>query len=202
MTVQRFMGQNHPQIILASSSKQRKILMDTLNIEYLVVPAEIDEKAIAGDDYRSRAINIAAAKGEEVRSKYPDSIVIAADSFCFTNGRIYEKPETLDEAKEVLSIFAKKPVNIVTGFYYFDPRKPEPVKDFKECRFQLRELSESELDKYVNENPVLTWAAGYSPAYTEGMAIIDWVKGSFTGFTHGFPMELVVPLLKKSGVQI
>lgn len=196
------MGQNHPQIVLASSSKQRKILMDTLNIEYLIVPAEVDEKSIGGEDYRSRAINIAAAKGEEVRSKYPDSIIIAADSFCFYDNKIFEKPESLDEAKEVLSSFTKKPVNIVTGFYYFDPRNSEPVKDIKECRFQLRELSEAELDKYVNENPVLTWAAGYSPAYTEGMAIIDWVDGSFTGFTHGFPMELVVPLLKNSGVEI
>ena len=52
------------KIILASGSKQRKLIMDALGIEYVVIPADIDEKAIRDEDLKSRAEKIARAKAE------------------------------------------------------------------------------------------------------------------------------------------
>ena len=54
------------QIILASGSKQRKIMMDALGISYIVIPADIDEKVIRDENLMLRAEKIARAKAEEV----------------------------------------------------------------------------------------------------------------------------------------
>jgi len=66
----------------------------------------------------------------------------------------------------------------------------------------FRMMSESEIEFYIQNYPVTTWSAGFAPAYPYGMTLIEKIEGSFTGFIHGLPMELLIPLLQKSGCEI
>jgi predicted house-cleaning NTP pyrophosphatase (Maf/HAM1 superfamily) len=50
--------------------------------------------------------------------------------------------------------------------------------------------------------PVTTWSAAFSPAYPYGMTLVARINGSFTGFTHGLPMEILIPLLRRSGIAV
>lgn len=188
-----------PQIILASQSKQRLILMELLGIPFEVIPAGIDEKSINGENFSDKAKNIALAKAQKVAESHPNSIIVAADTFTCIGDRILEKPENLEEAREMLRLLSGQTSYSYTGFAYLEPGENEDVISVI-TKVKFRELLDSEIKIYVESNPVMTWAAAYSAAYAGGSALIHSIEGSLTGFTHGFPMEELMPRLQKSGV--
>lgn len=190
------------RIILASGSKQRQILFATLGLDFEIIPADIDEKAVLYQDPKSRAENIARAKAEAVAKDNLDSIIIAADTYCVQGEQILEKPGDLDEAKEMVKSLSGSKAIAYSGYCYLDQKNNIDVSGTSETTATFRPLSNEFIERYVNNNPVLTWSAAFSPAYHEGMALVDSIEGSFTSFTHGLPLEIIVPLLLKSGFKV
>ncbi len=188
------------KIILASGSQQRKILMEALKIPFEVIPSDIDEKNITATSQKERARLIALTKAQEVSKQNPEAIVISGDTFTFFNGKSYEKPENLEQAVQMLREQSNQQGLCYSGCAYLDPKNGIEFSTTVETTFIFRELSENEIKKYVENNPVLTWSAGFCPAYPEGINMVRAVAGSLSAFSHGLPMEVVIPLLEKSGI--
>ncbi|NCO11947.1 MAG: septum formation protein Maf [Candidatus Pacebacteria bacterium] len=188
------------KIILASQSPQRKLLMDSIGIDFEVMPANIDEKTVVENNQKIRAQKIAKAKADYIFTDFPEAIIIAADTFTMFNNKAYEKPESMEEAKQMLSEQSGQTGYCYSGFAYIDKQNNINISDIAVTEILFRQLSDFEINKYVTENPVLTWSAGFCPAYPAGANLIATIKGSFTSFTHGMPMEILMPLLERSGV--
>ena len=188
------------QIILASQSAQRKSMMDTLGISYEIIPADIDEKRIVAQDLAERAQKIALAKAEEIEKLHPEAIIIAADTYGDLHGQALEKPADKKEAAEMLRAQSGNWVKGYTGFAYLDGKMQKKHHEVFVFEYKFRSLSDSEIQYYVSHNPVTTWAAGIAPAYDEGLALLETMKGSLTAFSHGLPMERVASFLKESNV--
>lgn len=192
-----------PQIILASQSTQRKNLMATLGIPFEVIPADIDEQSVVVGDLiknlAERARVIALKKAQKIAESYPQAIIIAADTYGDLDGQPLEKPNTKSQAKEMLLVQSGKWLKGYTGFAYLDGSRGIQVSEVAVFEHKFRDLTEYEIDFYVENNPVTTWSAAFSPAYDGGAALIETMKGSFTAFTHGLPVERVVELLRESG---
>lgn len=187
-------------VILASQSPQRQNLMSSLGIPFEVCPANIDEQAIIHSDSKIRAGLVAQAKAQAVQKKYPQAIIIAADTYIDLAGETLEKPVDLDEARDMLQKQSGKVMTELTGFCYLDPQNKMEVVTTAVAAVEFRELTQVEIERYVITQPVLTWSAAFCPAYDSGATLIKTINGSFTGFTHGLPLEELVPLLQKSGV--
>lgn len=194
------MTKKKSHIILASQSKQRRVLFNSLGLEFEIIPAEIDEQQVEYLTVSTKAENIARAKAEWVQKKYPQAIVIAADTFVVHAKKALEKPNDLEEASVMLRQQSGQWIDILTGFCYLD--KPNQINFSMTAitRAKFRRLTEQEIDWYVRHNPVTTWSAAFSPAYPAGAALIVEISGSFTGFSHGLPIEELIPLLIKSAV--
>jgi len=188
------------KIILASQSAQRRTLLEALKIKFTVVPSNIDEKAITAVTQKERARLIALAKAQKVAQENPDAIVIAGDTFTYVAGVAYEKPNSLEEAKQMLQEQSGKQGICYTGCAYIDRKNKIEYSGTIETTFIFRELSEAEIDLYVVNNPVTTWSAAFCPAYPEGINMVRAVAGSLSAFSHGIPMEIVITLLTESGV--
>lgn len=189
------------QVILASQSRARKLLMDSLGIPFTIIPAKIDEKAIRDKDLKKRAVNIATKKAETISEKYPDAIVIAADTFSESNGKVFEKPINEKEAYEMLSKLSGKSAKNFTGVCYIDRKNKIFIKKTIVSRYYFRKLYDNELNDYVKTYPVTEWAAGFALMEPYILSFLRRVSGSFTGVSHGLPMEFIIPLLKKSGFE-
>lgn len=185
------------KIILASSSKQRLNILKPLPFEVKVHPAEIDEQAVPFRDQYDKAEQIALAKAKKVAACYEDAIVVAADTFCFLQGRILEKPKTLDEAKEMLQFQSGQEIEVLTGYAFFDTREQSKESGCEKVIIEMRNLSNLEIERYIQNEPVLTWSAAFSPAYDSGMALIKKINGNFTAFSHGLPVDLLIDFLSK-----
>lgn len=188
------------RIILASQSPQRKLIFETLGLDFEIIPADIDEKSVEFIDLKSRSENIARTKAEAVIKDNPDAIVIAADTYPVFAGEALEKPGDVNEARQMLKKLSGQSFGAYTGFCYIDPSNAIDQSGVVEIEAVFRKLSDAEIEHYVTTQPVTTWSAGFSPAYNEGAALVAKITGSFTGFTHGLPMEEITSLLIRSGL--
>lgn len=180
------------KIVLASASKQRQKLLQTVIDVFEVIPADIDEKAISADSFEKKALAIAQAKAEKVALQVNDAIIIAADSFIVYSSQIFEKPVSKEEAKEMLIKLSGNWVTEYTGCCILDQVHSTKALFCAQPRAKFRPLSLIEIERYVNNNPVTDWSGGFSPAYDEGVALISKLEGSLSGFTHGLPLEWVL----------
>jgi len=104
-----------PDIILASKSKVRKDILSTNGIHCRVVPSNVDEDSVKISLTRDKASpeiiskNLAELKANKVSAKFPNELVIGADSVIDLNGKVVSKPNNRNEALEILkSLNGKK----------------------------------------------------------------------------------------------
>jgi len=92
-------------LILGSASPHRRRLLQAAGLAFDVVPAPIDEAAIKhalaaeGRDGCGVASRLAGAKAEAVSASFPDAMVIGADQVLECEGRLFDKPGQLANAR-------------------------------------------------------------------------------------------------------
>ena len=98
------------KIILASKSGVRKKILEKNNFNCLVVPSNVDEDQVkdsllaAGANPMLVSKNLAELKSIKVSNKYPDQIVLGADSVISLNDRLINKPRSREEALSLIHI--------------------------------------------------------------------------------------------------
>lgn len=189
------------QIILASQSKARKEIFSSLGIPFDVVPANINEKGIRDTDLSIRAVKIATEKASTIKESHPQAIIIAADTYSECEGKVFEKPATSEEANQMLLELSGKAALNYTGFCYIDPVTSTNYSTTVVTKYSFRKLYEKEIEVYVKEFPVTEWAAGFALVRPYVLSMISDISGSYTGLSHGLPLEILIPLLKESGFE-
>ena len=96
------------KIILASKSKVRKDILDKNDIKCVVEPSNVDEDSVKLSLIKKKASpeiiskNLAELKANKISIKKTDEIVLGADSVIDLEGEIISKPESREEAMEIL----------------------------------------------------------------------------------------------------
>ena len=96
------------KIILASKSKVRKDILDKNNIESVVEPSNVDEDIVKLALIKENATpeiiskNLAELKANKISAKKPEEIVLGADSVIDLDGELISKPESRNDALNIL----------------------------------------------------------------------------------------------------
>ena len=96
------------KIILASKSGVRKIILDKNDIKCTVIPSNVDEDQIKESLIKEKASpkiiskNLAELKANKISQKYPNQLVLGADSVIDLNNELISKPQNRDEAFNIL----------------------------------------------------------------------------------------------------
>ena len=96
------------KIILASKSGVRKKILDENNINCEVIPSNVDEDQIKESLLKEKASpsiiskNLAELKANKVSKKIQNILVLGADSVIDLNGELISKPESREEALNIL----------------------------------------------------------------------------------------------------
>lgn len=92
------------ELILASSSASRQMLMRNAGLDFSSIPADIDERSLdarladEGAAPETIAVELAKAKALAVSLLHPSAFVIGSDQTMSLESRIYHKPKDMDEA--------------------------------------------------------------------------------------------------------
>ncbi|MBB4403471.1 MULTISPECIES: Maf-like protein [Rhizobium/Agrobacterium group] len=102
------------ELILASSSASRQMLMRNAGLTFSAIPADIDERALDeqlerdGASPEEVALQLAKAKALAVGALYPEALVLGCDQTMSLGARVYHKPKTMAEAEaHLLSLSGK-----------------------------------------------------------------------------------------------
>ena len=102
------------KIILASKSGVRKKILDNYNINNEVIPSNVDEGEIKNSLLAEKANpiliskNLAEIKSIKVSVKNPDQLVLGADSVISLNNELINKPDSREEAFEILKTLSNE----------------------------------------------------------------------------------------------
>ncbi|MBI5144582.1 MAG: Maf family protein, partial [Candidatus Omnitrophica bacterium] len=102
-------------IYLASDSQARRKLLDICGLKFKVLPARIKEEKKAGISYAALVKRNALKKAQGVAKKIKSGIIIAADTICLQDKKIFGKPQNLKEARLMLKQLSRKPQWLYTG---------------------------------------------------------------------------------------
>ncbi len=102
------------ELILASSSASRQMLMRNAGLTFSAIPADIDERALDeqleknGAKPEEVALELAKAKALSVSALHPQALVLGCDQTMALGARVYHKPKTMAEAEgHLLSLSGK-----------------------------------------------------------------------------------------------
>ena len=190
-------------LILASGSASRRAMLDAAGVDYVVMPAHVDEGAIKADLLAKGAppSNIAgalaAAKALSVAQEQPGSWVLGGDSVVHVGGKIFDKPVSKDDAAAHLRAFSGKTITLLSAAVLAkDGRVVESVVD--EAKLSVRALSESFIADYLAaEWPAVAGCVGCFRMEARGVQLFEAVEGNH--FTIlGMPLLWVLAALRRA----
>lgn len=117
--------------------------MEKLGLAFAVCPAS-DESAPPGLPPEERVVALARCKAEEVASKYPDRLVIGADTLVEVDGEALGKPWSQDEAVSMLLRLQGRVHHVWTGVWACSPGKAGGFADGTEVEFYPMSRREAE----------------------------------------------------------
>ena len=188
------------KLILASSSKQRREILNNLGLKYEVVKSLVEESSSNTDpcEYvKDLSKDKANSVVEQVKEK---AVIIAADSIIYMDGKIYEKPKNKEEAFENMKKMSGKLTYAITGVTIKDLYQDKEICFSDTTKVSLKEMSDEEIRWYVENEKDLLNRGGYA---IQGKASIflDKVIGDYNTL-FGISPSKVYDALKKLGYNI
>lgn len=186
-----------PKLILASASPRRLALLKQIGIvPGMVSPADIDETPLKAEIPTVYAKRIARAKAELIAKKFPDAVVLAADTVVACGRRILPKAEDAKTAKQCIEILSGRRHRVLTAVCVIHNGKVREKLVMTQVAFAP--MSKKEIDAYVATNEWQGKAGGYA-IQGHAEAHIKWISGSYSNVV-GLPLKETRTMLASCGI--
>lgn len=186
-------------IILASQSPRRREIFRYFSLPFEQVSHTFDEnsypKTLAPEEY---AQGLSREKAKDVFSRYPHSIVVAADTIVVINGQILSKPKDRKDAACMMHMLAGKWHQVITGVTVRSKNILETAYD--ETKVLLNPLSEEHIQAYLDRGEWHDKVGGYA-IQGAGSLLVARIDGCYYN-VMGLPVGLLSSLLEKVGVSM
>ena len=144
------------KIILASKSRVRKDILNKNNIKCVVEPSNIDEDPVKESLLKEQASseiiskNLAELKANKVSMKKTDEIVLGADSVIDLEGELISKPESREEAMEILRKLNGKSHFLISSVCI--SKNGSMIWNYTDkAKLTMKNFSDDELKKYLSK---------------------------------------------------
>ena len=179
-------------IVLASTSPQRRAILEQLGIPFVVVPPDYVEddppEADAVELVREHALGKARSVAAQADGSAP---VLGVDTAVSLGGRIYAKPGNLEEAERMLEQLAGQTHVVVSGLCLITPGWE--LVEHDSTRVTFRDLTPREIAHNLAHGEWEGRAGGYA-IQGRGAALVEEVEGDYLNVV-GLPAALLVRIL-------
>ena len=186
-----------PKLILASTSRYRKSLMENAGLVFAVHVPLIDEREISNpmeamsEDPRKIAAALAAAKALDVSRKFPDAYVIGSDQTMALGTQMFHKPKDLVEAHTHIMTLQGKTHSLHSAVAI--ARNNDVVwADMASAHLTMRSLTPANVETYLERaGEAVLWSVGAYQIESLGVTLFDKIDGDYFTIV-GLP---ILPLL-------
>jgi septum formation protein len=178
-------------LLLASTSPQRRAILEQLGIPFEVVAPRYEEVDAEQGDAVELVRRHAQEKARSVADEAGERPVLGVDTAVVLGGRIYAKPADATAAERMLEALAAKTHLVLSGLCLLTPGWE--VVEHESTRVTLRELTARDLGAYVAAGEWEGRAGGYA-IQGRGAALVHRIEGDYLNVV-GLPAALLVRLL-------
>jgi len=195
---------NQPRLVLASSSRYRRELLERLRIPFDVITPDIDETPLPGETPEVTALRLSVAKAQAAATRVSHAcgvLVIGSDQVATCDGRQIGKPGTHENARAQLQSMRGKSVEFHSALCLFDNRTNHVQSADIVTRVQFRDLSDEEIEAYLlAETPYDV--AGSAKSEGLGITLVEAIYSDDPTALIGLPLIALSKMLRAAGFSL
>jgi septum formation protein len=176
-----------PPVILASTSPRRVELLKKLVADFTVVPSDAEE--LHNEELTATELSQINAyrKARAVAKRFPDALVLGADTLVYLGNTLFGKPANGEDAYRMLKQLRGHTHQVVTGVCLLQLRRHRQTIFAESTSVTFRPLSAKAIRDYLKLINPLDKAGAYA-IQEHGDRIVENVDGSWTNVV-GLPVE-------------
>lgn len=186
------------KIILASGSPRRRELLTSLGLEFEVYKPDVDEEILPGEGPEELCKRLSCLKAGAGSARYPDCVVIAADTIVVIEGRILGKPRNREEAFVMLKTLQGREHDVLTGLSVSSGHRV--LSHVEHTAVKFRTLTDDEIRAYVSSGECDDKAGAYA-VQGVGSLLVEGIRGDYFNVV-GLPLCRLGRMLSEFGVDI
>ena len=192
---------DRPRLILASNSPRRSQLLKQAGLTFSVIPSKFDESKVAASDPDSYVITLAESKALDIAQKHPASWIIGADTVVLVDGIILGKPESRDNARDMLLRLSGKIHQVLTGYCICCKKTKRFFSETVRTDVQFKKLNDAEIEWYIQTGEPFDKAGAYA-IQGIGAFLVKSINGSYTNVV-GLPVcEVMTHLINEGALEL
>lgn len=186
------------KIILGSSSKYRKQLLEEKGYRIEVMVPDIDEKAIRTDDYYKLPLLVARAKMDALISKVIEpAIVITADVVVVCSSALYEKPKDIEEARLFLKKYSEgHPAEVISALVVTNTENKKRVEGVDVAKVFFNAMPQAVIEDFIKNGDPYSKAGGFGIQLPMLQPYVNRIEGT-RECVMGMPTDLLEKLIKE-----
>lgn len=183
-------------LILGSASPRRKQIIRFLGVDFRIHPSNFDESLVEFDGSpKDYVLELASRKLQTLIANFPSETILTADTVVFHKNEVFEKPCSIDHAREMLLKLQGTKHYVMTAVAVY--KEGKTLTDFASTEIELIPLSKKDIDAYFEKVNPLDKAGAYA-IQDEGCVIVKEIKGCYYNVV-GLPIQTTKNLLNAIG---
>lgn len=188
-------------LVLASTSRYRRMLLERLGCPFEVASPGIDEAPLPGEPPAATASRLAEAKARAVVGRYQDALVIGSDQVAELDGRAVGKPVDHADAIAQLRAASGRTVVFHTGVALVDAASGRCRSRLVDVASTFRVLTDDDIARYLaREQPYD--CAGSVKSEGFGIALFERIASDDPTALIGLPLITVASMLRDEGCDV
>jgi len=188
-----------PRLILASTSRYRRELLERLRLPFEVVAPHTDESPLPAETPAALALRLALAKAQAVAALHPDAVVIGSDQVADLDGLALGKPGNHERATAQLRMMRGRRVVFQTGVAVVRADTGYAQALLAPVTVSFRDLSDAEIEHYLRTEQPYD-CAGSAKCETLGIALLDAIDSDDPTALVGLPLIRTSRMLREAGL--
>jgi septum formation protein len=186
-------------LILASTSRYRRELLERLRLPFVVQAPEVDETALPRETPAALAPRLALAKASAVARLHQAAVVIGSDQVAELDGQPIGKPGTHERAQAQLRLMSGREVLFHTALAVVSLHGAHEAVDTAVVRVRFRQLSNAEIDRYLALDQPYD-CAGSAKCESLGVALLEAIHSDDPTALVGLPLIRTCQMLRDAGI--
>ena len=188
-------------IVLASSSRYRRELLQRLGLPFESWSPDVDESPLPAEPPRETAIRLARAKAEAAARKFPSAWIIGSDQVADLDGRAIGKPGTFERARAQLRDVSGHSVLFHTALCVWNARLERRHERLVSTDVAFRRLTDVEIERYLEREHALD-CAGSAKSEGLGISLLSRLGGEDPTALVGLPLIALSAILRAEGFDV
>lgn len=188
-------------VILASTSRYRRELMNRLGLPFEVHAPDVDETPRPDESPRALAERLALEKAQAVAARFPEAVVIGSDQVADLGGEALGKPGDHDRATAQLRRMRGQALVFQTAVAVVCRASGFVQRDIAPVRVLFRDLSDDAIERYLRAEQPYD-CAGSAKSEGLGIALLDAIDSDDPTALVGLPLIRTSRMLRAAGVDL